>query len=94
MLFEKRKEWNSAVISRDMANVGSKTELSQGKMPLVIRGRRCEIYILDCKETKHWRLKLIHDEWVNVNKEVAYGNIMKITNKTHLQSLWKYLDIV
>ena len=50
--------------------------------------------LLDCKETKHWRLKLIRDEWLNMHKEVAYRKILKITNKVHLQNLGKYLDIV
>jgi hypothetical protein len=50
--------------------------------------------LLDCKETKHWRLKLIHDKWLNMNKDVTYRNIMKITNKVHLQYSGKYLDIV
>ena len=50
--------------------------------------------ILDCKETKHWRLKLVHDKRLNTNKEVACRKIVKITNKVHLQSLGKYLDIV
>ena len=50
--------------------------------------------LLDCKETKHWREKLIRDKWLNMNKEVACRKIMKITNITHIQNVGKYLDIV
>jgi hypothetical protein len=50
--------------------------------------------LLQCKETKHRREKLIHDKWLSMNKEVAYREIMKITNRTHIQNLGKYLDIV
>jgi hypothetical protein len=39
--------------------------------------------LLECKETKHWRVKLIHDKWLNMNKEVAYMKIAKITKSTH-----------
>jgi hypothetical protein len=28
-----------------------------------------------------------HDKWLSMNKEVAYRKIMKITNRTHIQSL-------
>jgi hypothetical protein len=47
--------------------------------------------LLECKETKYWREKLIHDKWLNMNKEIA---CRKITNRTHIQNVGKYLDIV
>jgi hypothetical protein len=47
-----------------------------------------------CKDTKHWTEKLIHDKWLCMNKELAYRKIIKITNRTHMQNLGKYLDIV
>jgi hypothetical protein len=50
--------------------------------------------LLDHKETKHLRLKLIYDKWLNMNIEVAYKKIVKIANKAHIQNLRKYLDIV
>jgi hypothetical protein len=53
-----------------------------------------EHILLECKETKHWRDKLICDKWLNMNKEVACRKIMKITNRTHIQNVGKYLDIV
>jgi hypothetical protein len=34
--------------------------------------------LLGCKETKHWRVKLIHDKWLSINKEVTYRKITKI----------------
>jgi hypothetical protein len=53
-----------------------------------------EHILLECKETKYWREKLIRDKWLKMNKEVACRKIMKITNRTHIQNLGKYLDIV
>jgi hypothetical protein len=50
--------------------------------------------LLECKEIKHWREKLTHDKWLSMNKEVAYRKIIKITNRTHIQNLRKYLDTV
>jgi hypothetical protein len=46
------------------------------------------------KETKHWREKLIHDKRLNMNKEVTCRKISKTTNRTHIQDIGKYLDIV
>ena len=46
--------------------------------------------LLECKETKHWRVKLIHDKWLNMNKEITYRKI----NKTLIQNVGKYLDTV
>jgi disulfide oxidoreductase YuzD len=50
--------------------------------------------LLECKETKHWREKLIHDKWLNMNKEIAYRKILKTTNRTHIQNVGNCLDIV
>jgi hypothetical protein len=50
--------------------------------------------LLECKETKHWREKLIHDKWLYMNKEVTCRKIIKITNRTHIQNVEKYLNIV
>jgi hypothetical protein len=50
--------------------------------------------LLECKERKYWREKLIHDKQLNMYKEVACRKIMKITNREHVQNLGKYLDIV
>jgi hypothetical protein len=50
--------------------------------------------LMDCKDSKHWRLKLIRDKWLTMSKEVTCRKIMKTTNKTHIQNLGKYLDIV
>ena len=65
-------------------------------MPLTFRGRRCEtgISLEDFKDTKHWRIKLIHDKWLNMNKQVAYRRIVKITNTSTQIKLGKYLDIL
>jgi hypothetical protein len=35
--------------------------------------------------------KLIRDKWLNINKEVAWRKIMKVTNITHIQNVEKYL---
>jgi hypothetical protein len=50
-------------------------------------------HVLDCEDTKHCRMKLIHDKWLKMNKEVAYRKMVKITNKAHIQNLGKHLDI-
>jgi hypothetical protein len=53
-----------------------------------------EHILLVCKETKYWREKLIHDKWLNINKEVICRKTLKTTNRTHIQNVRKYLDMV
>jgi hypothetical protein len=36
----------------------------------------------------------MRDKWLNMNKEVACRKIMNITNRTHIQNIGKYLNIV
>jgi hypothetical protein len=37
---------------------------------------------------------VIHDKWLNMNKEITYRKILKTTNRIHIQNLGKYLDII
>jgi hypothetical protein len=39
--------------------------------------------LLECKETKYWREKLIHDKWLNMNKEITHRRILKTTNRIY-----------
>ena len=73
---------------------GVRWNVDEGRCPLCSGEEAVKHILLDCKQTKHWRLKLIHDKWLNMNKKVAYRKTMKITNKVHLLNIGKYLDIV
>jgi hypothetical protein len=54
-----------------------------------------EHILLECKETKHSREKLIHYKLLRINKEGAYRKKKKkMTNRTHIQNIGKYSDIV
>jgi hypothetical protein len=73
---------------------GVRRNADKGRCPLCFEKEDAKHILLECKDTKHWRVKLIHDKWLNMNNEVAYRKIMKITNRTLIQNLGKYLDIV
>jgi hypothetical protein len=73
---------------------GIRRNADKGRCPLCLQKADVKHILLVCKETKHWREKLIHDKWLNMNKEVTYRKITKITNRTHIQDVGKYLDIV
>jgi hypothetical protein len=60
------------------------------RCPLCFEKDDVEHILLECKETKHWREKIIRDKWLNMNKEVACKNIMKITNRAHIHNVGKY----
>jgi hypothetical protein len=65
----------------------------KGRCPLCFGKEDVEHILLECKETKHWREKLIRDKWLNMNKEGACRKIIKITNRKHIQNVGKYLDV-
>jgi hypothetical protein len=73
---------------------GDRRNADKGRCPLCSEEEDVKHILLECKETKYWREKLIHDKWLNMNTEVACRKIMKITNRTHIQNIGKYLDIV
>jgi hypothetical protein len=66
----------------------------KGRCPLCFEKEDGKRILLECKETKHWRRKLMHNKWLNMNKEVACRKIIKITNRTQIKNVGKYLDIV
>jgi hypothetical protein len=66
----------------------------KGRCPLCLGEEDVKHILLECKKTKHWTEKLIHGKWLSMNKETAYRKIMKLTNRTHIQNLGKYLDTV
>ena len=94
MLFKRRKERNSVVNSRDMAIKQVRRNAYKGRYPLCLEEEDVKHILLVCKETKLWRVILIHGKRLNMNKEIAYRKTVKITNVTHIQNLGKYLDIV
>jgi hypothetical protein len=73
---------------------GEIRNVDKGSCPLCLEEEDAKHVLLECKETKHWREKSIHDKWLSMNKEVAYRKIMKTTNRTHIQNVGKYLDTV
>jgi hypothetical protein len=73
---------------------GVRQNVNKGRRPLCLGEEDVKHILLDCKNTKCWRMKLIHDKSLNMNKEVAYTKMVKITNKVHIQNLGKYLETV
>jgi hypothetical protein len=73
---------------------GVRRNADKGRCPLCFEKDDVKHILLECEETNYWREKLIHGKWLSMNKEVAYRKILKITNRTHIQNLGKYLYIV
>ena len=48
--------------------------------------------LLDCLETRKWRMKFLNDKLLSMNKEVTYRKILRFTNKDQIQNLGRYLD--
>jgi hypothetical protein len=63
---------------------GVRRNADKGGCPLCFEKEDVKHILLECKETKYWREKLIHDKWLNISKEITYRKIMKTTNRTHI----------
>jgi hypothetical protein len=72
---------------------GVRKTADKGRCPLYFE-KDVKHILLECTETKYWREKLIHDKWLNINKEITYRKILKTTNRAHIQNIGKYLDKV
>lgn len=77
-----------------MATERSKMGYWQGKCSSCSGEENVKHILLDCKDTKNWRLKLIHDKLLNMNKDVTYRKLVNDTNKAKIKNLRKYLDIL
>jgi hypothetical protein len=73
---------------------GVRRNADKGRCPLCFEKEDAKHILLECTETKYWREKLIHNKSLNMNKEITYRKIWKITNRTHIQNIGKYLDVV
>ena len=73
---------------------GVRRNADKERCPLCLKEEDAKHILLECKETKQWRVKLIHEKRLSMNKEITYRKILKITDRTHIQNLGKYLDIV
>ena len=54
------------------------------------KGRRMPNTLMDYWKNRNWRLISLNEKWLNMNKEVAYGKILKCTNKDQTRNLGKY----
>jgi hypothetical protein len=73
---------------------GVRRNADKGRCTLCLEEEDVKHIVLECKETKHWREELIHDKWLNMNKEITYRKILKTIYRTHIQNIVKYLDTV
>jgi hypothetical protein len=68
---------------------GVRRNADKGRCALCFEKQDVKHILLECKETKYWREKLIHDKWLNMNKEITYRKIMKTTKRTYTQNIVK-----
>jgi hypothetical protein len=64
-----------------------------GKCPLCLEEEDVKHILLDCSDSRNWRLHVLNDKWISINEEVAHKKMLICTNKNQL-NLGKHLDIV
>jgi hypothetical protein len=72
---------------------GVRRNTDKGSCPLCL-GEEEAKHILDCWETRNWKLEFLNHKWLNMNKEVACRNMLRFPNKDWMRNLGRYLDIV
>ena len=55
---------------------GVRQNTDRGRCILCLGAEGVKYVLLDCSETRSFRIKCLNDEWLNANKEVAYRKIM------------------
>jgi hypothetical protein len=80
-----RKEWSGIVwlLAGIWQLTGIRWNTDRGRCPLYSGEEDAKHTLLDCKDNNHWRIKLIHDKWLNMDKEVDYRKIVKIPKHTY-----------
>lgn len=73
---------------------GIRRDTDKARCSLCLSAENAIHILLDCLETKHWRMKVLSDEWFSVHKEVAYRKILRCTYKNQIRNLGRYLDKV
>jgi hypothetical protein len=92
MVLEKRKKWNNVVDSRGVATERIERNSDKGRCPLCLGEEEVKHILLECLETRNWRMKFLNEKWLNMKKEVSYRKILGSTNKDQIRNLGRYLD--
>jgi hypothetical protein len=69
----------------------------KGRCPLCFEKEDVKHILLECKQTKYWREKLIHDKWLNMNKESGLqknSQNNKYSAHTELRKIFRQLKIM
>ena len=94
MVCKERKKWNSAVANRGWQLKGIKRNPDKGKCNLCLGEEDIKPLLLNCLETKKWRMKFLTKQFLSMNKEVAYRKRVRCLNKDQIRNLGRYLDRV
>ena len=54
----------------------------KGRCPIRIEEEDAKHILLDSRDTRNWKVKLINDKWLNMNNEVAVGKCQNARTKT------------
>jgi hypothetical protein len=59
----------------------------EGRYLLCLGEDDAKYMLLYCRVIKNWRLKLLNDKWLNMNKELAYRKMLRYMNKDQIRNL-------
>jgi hypothetical protein len=60
---------------------GSRKGVEKGTCSLCLGKEDTKHILLECPETKNWRMKMLCKRWLDINEEVAYRKMLSCTKK-------------
>jgi hypothetical protein len=70
---------------------GSRKGVEKGTRPLCLGTEGTKHILLECPETKYWRMEMLCKRWMDINEEVAYRKILSCTNEMTVKKYGKIL---
>jgi hypothetical protein len=70
---------------------GNMRGFERGRCPLCLGEEDAKHIVLKCFATKKWREEYINSNWLNINEDLAYKNIISCINVNRIKALGKYL---
>jgi hypothetical protein len=66
---------------------GSRKGVEKGRRPLCLGTEGTKHILLECPETKYWRMEMLCKRWMDINEEIAYRKVLSCTKNG--KKYWK-----
>jgi hypothetical protein len=68
--------------------------VEKGTFPLCLGKEDTKHILLECPETKDWKMEMLRKRWLDINEEIAYRKVLRCTKKMMVKNIGKLLFMV